>query len=300
MGKVRLKEIIAPIIITLSLYCTAVVLFIFTGYLFYLYNFLYIGTAIGVGIFLFAVLPKSKKHIGRKISLFFVGTYMLLFLGFFMFENMQIEGFFFYLFAGSFAGAVIHFSIGKIAGLIIFNRGWCGWACWSAMIFDLLPYSNSKGRIPKLGWIKYAHFLASLSLVLILWFVFRYRYDRTAELYWLIAGNLFYYIAGIGLAFKLKDNRAFCKYLCPITFFLKGLSRLSILKVASDKNCNLCGICEKACPMDIKLREYIKNNKRILSSECIFCNNCINCCPKDALKITVGFDYSAKDLLNKK
>ena len=32
-------------------------------------------------------------------------------------------------------------------------------------------------------------------------------------MFWLfIAGNVLYYILGIGLAFVLKDNRAFCKY----------------------------------------------------------------------------------------
>ena len=30
-----------------------------------------------------------------------------------------------------------------------------------------------------------------------------------------LAGNALYYIAGIALAFAFKDNRAFCKYLCP-------------------------------------------------------------------------------------
>ena len=52
---------------------------------------------------------------------------------------------------------------------------------------------------------------------------------KTAHLeqimFWLfLAGNALYYIAGIALAFAFKDNRAFCKYLCPITVFLKPVS----------------------------------------------------------------------------
>ena len=39
-----------------------------------------------------------------------------------------------------------------------------------------------------------------------------------------LAGNAVYYISGIVLAFVLKDNRAFCKYLCPVTVFLKPMS----------------------------------------------------------------------------
>ena len=37
------------------------------------------------------------------------------------------------------------------------------------------------------------------------------------ELALLIAGNIFYFFSAIVLAYALKDNRGFCKYLCPIT-----------------------------------------------------------------------------------
>lgn len=46
-----------------------------------------------------------------------------------------------------------------------------------------------------------------------------------------LVGNLLYYIAGIALAYKLKDNRAFCKYICPITVFLKPASYYSITRI---------------------------------------------------------------------
>ena len=39
----------------------------------------------------------------------------------------------------------------------------------------------------------------------------------------------FYYIADIALAFIFKDNRAFCKYLCLVTAFLKPMSCFSLL-----------------------------------------------------------------------
>ena len=50
-----------------------------------------------------------------------------------------------------------------------------------------------------------------------------------------IEGNLIYYVVGIGLAFKLKDNRTFCKYICPITVFLKSSSYFSILRVTVNR-----------------------------------------------------------------
>ena len=51
-----------------------------------------------------------------------------------------------------------------------------------------------------------------------------------------LAGNVLYYIAGITLAFIFKDNRAFCKYLCPITVFLKPMSYFSLLRVHCDES----------------------------------------------------------------
>ena len=127
----------------------AVVLWKTSGAIFYLFNFLYIGTSLGVGGTVYALLPKAKKYQGRRLSQLLIGTYMLGFLGFIARENMQIEGFFFYLLAGFFAGAVIHYVIAKVIGPAIFNRAWCSWACWTAMVLDFLPFPRNKnGRLP--------------------------------------------------------------------------------------------------------------------------------------------------------
>lgn len=96
----------------------------------------------------------------------------------------------------------------------------------------------------------------------------------------------------------LKDNRAFCKYVCPITVFLKPTSKFSLIKIRTDKKCKMCGACEKACPMYIKLTEYIKKNTRVLSSEYILCNDCINACPEGALDASLAFDFSPKEEIN--
>jgi ferredoxin-type protein NapH len=297
----NLKKISVPLIIMAALWAAGIVLWLTTEKIFYLVNFIYIGTSIGFGISLYILLPKKKKAVGRRVSQFLVGSYMLFFLGFIQFENMQIEGFFFYLFLGIFAGAAIHYIVGKVLGPLIFSRGWCGWACWTVMILDLLPFKKSKGRKKGLGYLRYAHFLLSLGLVIALWFTFTCSdvYVGINELYWLIGGNIIYYAIGISLAFILKDNRAFCKYVCPITVFLKPASKFSLIKIKTDKKkCKLCVACEKACPMDIKITEYIKKNKRVLSSECILCNDCINACPEGALDNSFAFDFSPKEEIN--
>ena len=158
-----------------------------TGKVFYVYNFGYIGTALALGIFLSSAMPERHILWGRRIAQFLVGSYLLVYVGFIRRENMQIEGFFFYLFAGVFAGATLHYFIAKVAGPAVINRGWCGWACWTAMVLDLLPWKRSPGRYRKWGIVRYVHFFVSLGIVLYAWFVLGtrdlYQYSMT-EVYW--------------------------------------------------------------------------------------------------------------------
>ena len=100
-------------------------------------------------------------------------------------------------------------------------------------------------------------------------------------------------------AFRLRDNGAFCKYLCPIAVFLKTTSRFALLKVRGDpEKCNMSGLCEKACPMDIRIRDYIAAGTRVLSTECIFCSSCVNACPNGALRVMARLDLGGRELLH--
>ncbi len=301
----ELKNLRAPVILIVSFWTIAIVLWQTKGNIFYLFNFGYIGTAVGIGIGLYVVLPSKKKPTGRRVAQLLIGIYMLGFLGIIEMENMQLEGFFFYLLSGLFKGSVIHYFVAKIFGPILFGRGFCGWACWTAMVLDFLPYKRNKTGRVTVKWesLRYVHFGFSLLLVLVLWFLFQYRPIPMgqAELVWLVGGNTLYFVLGIILAFMLKDNRAFCKYLCPITSILKITSRFALLKIEGDKEkCTLCGACNKACPMDINIMEYVNNGERVLSTECIFCFTCKTVCPEGILDDTFRMDIGGKELIQRR
>ena len=257
----------------------AVILYLTTKNLFYLLNFSYIGTCITVGSYLYM----NNIKYARNVVQFAVGLYMLIYLGIISNENMQIEGFWYYLFLGVFEAAVIHYLVAKIIGPIIFGRGWCGYACWTGMILDLLPYKVPKEKRKKLGFIRYITFLLSFIFVAIL---FIFKFDNLSNImFWaFIIGNVIYYITGISLAFIFKDNRAFCKYICPITIFLKPVSYFALIRVKRDKDkCINCKKCIKSCPMNVDMLD--NSRKRKNATECILCNNCVRNCPKKALHL---------------
>ena len=271
------KKNLLPIIFLVIFETVAVTLWLTKNNLFYLLNFSYIGISISLGIFLFT---RKNKH-ARRVTQLLVGTYMLIYLGLISGENMQIEGFWYYLFTGVFEAATIHYAVAKIFGPLIFSRGWCGFACWTAMILDFLPYKTPNKPRKKIGWIRYITFAVSLIFVTALFLAKAGNIERI--MFWaFIIGNVLYYAFGIVLAFLFKDNRAFCKYICPITVFLKPMSYFSLIRIKCDtKKCVSCGKCSKVCPMDVDVTD--NSRKRKNGTECILCMECVKHCPKDAL-----------------
>ena len=255
----------------------AVTLWLTKDNLFYLFNFSYIGTSIAFGLFLFS---RNYKH-ARRIVQLLVGTYMLVYLGLICNENMQIEGFWYYLFTGVFEAATIHYAVAKIFGPLLFGRGWCGYACWTAMVLDFLPFKQPQKPAKKWGEIRYLTFTASFVFVAALFLCKAGNLERI--MFWaFIIGNLVYYAVGIALAFLCRDNRAFCKYACPITVFLKPMSYFSLLRIKCNKEkCISCGKCKRVCPMEVDVTDNGRNRKN--GTECILCMECVKNCPKHAL-----------------
>ena len=176
------------IIMITTFYSLAIILAITMNTIFYLYNFMIIGTAIACGLGLWPVVSKKNKRKARMVSQFLVGGYLFfglglgliyIFWGYLQPENMQFAGFWFYSLAGIFGAASMHYAIAKIFGPLLFNRGWCGWACWTAAILDLLPWKKSPGRKPKLGILRYVFFAVWTIILFILIYGFNYTLHST-------------------------------------------------------------------------------------------------------------------------
>ena len=192
-------------------------------------------------------------------------------------------------------------------------------------IKDWGKVKKSPGRIKKIGILRYIHFIISSLSIIILFFLFNYTLNSifgavgltgTAlpeniniynnifvipEFWWFLIGNIIYFLIGIILAAALKDNRAFCKYLCPITVFMKIGGKLSIMKIGGDPDkCIQCKACSRSCPMDLNVHQYTNKGMRVTSSECILCMNCINACPNNTLKITNKLDKRYREFIHYK
>ncbi len=274
----EIKKIIWPVLLWLVFESIAVTLWLTKQNLFYLFNFTYIGTSVAIGIF----LVQFRYQHARRVAQLLVGTYMLVYLGLLSHENMQMEGFWYYLFTGVFEAATIHYAVAKIFGPLVFGRGWCGYACWTAMILDFLPYKVPQKPRKKWGAVRYITFVLSFVFVSALFLAQVNHMERI--MFWaFLIGNGLYYMVGIALAFVLQDNRAFCKYVCPITVFLKPMSYFSLLRIRCDESkCISCGKCKRVCPMDVDMTD--NSRKRENGTECILCFECAKVCPKGALK----------------
>ena len=273
----RTKKYLMPVIMFIIFESIAITLWLSKQNIFYLFNFSYIGISVSLGVFLFI---REYKY-ARRIVQLLVGIYMLVYLGLICNENMQIEGFWYYLFTGVFEAATIHYAVAKIFGPLFFGRGWCGYACWTAMVLDFLPYKTPHSPRKKIGWIRYLVFLLSLIFVSTLFLCKVGNIEKI--MFWaFIIGNCLYYAVGILLAFLFKDNRAFCKYICPVTVFLKPMSYFSMIRIKCNKSkCISCGKCKKVCPMDVDVTDNSRNRKN--ATECILCLECVKSCPKKAL-----------------
>lgn len=81
-------------------------------------------------------------------------------------------------------------------------------------------------------------------------------------------------------------DRFFCKYICPAGAIYAIIGKISPNKIVRDENaCIHCKLCSKSCPVNIDVEKV----EKVISAECISCQECVNVCPKkDVIEIKMG------------
>lgn len=108
--------------------------------------FPWIGGSITIGLW---VGEKYKaKDLGRRVAILLAAPVFLIFLGLMQRENLQLDEVVFYgayfLTAGIFSRVLIHYAVAKVGGPLIWGRGFCGWACWTAAVLEWLPVKENR------------------------------------------------------------------------------------------------------------------------------------------------------------
>jgi len=258
------------------------------------------GLSLGPCLAGYLSAPLRYKQLLRRIVLVTGGLSILAPLA--GATSLELESCFALLFAGTMGAAIGHTLITVILGPLAFGRLLCGWGCWRSMILELLPIGRSPGR--RRGAWRFLPFVGlalSVGSAAFLYFSLGHLPGGTAgmihgtSLLPLAALCGIYSVLSIGLAFLLRDSRAFCKYLCPSGAILSFTSRAALAKMASRAGgCDGCGACSRACPMDIAVAEYASAGRRVTSGECILCQRCAQACPRGTLRLTLGLDLARR------
>jgi ferredoxin-type protein NapH len=253
-----------------------------------------LGLSLGPCLTAYATAPHPLKQRMRRLVLLTGGLSVLApaLLGA---GSLDLEGFFVLLLAGTAGAALGHTVVTVIAGPLVFGRALCGWGCWRAMVLELLPARRGAGR-RRGAWalLPYLGLATSVAASAFSFFTLGHRPPPgaggtgAAVLPVLVACSV-YYAASIGLALAMKDQRAFCKYLCPSSAILRWTSRPALLRIVARADaCDVCGACTRACPMDVDVAALALAGRRVGPGECVLCQRCVHACPKGALHLTFG------------
>lgn len=193
---------------------------------------------------------------------------------------------------------------------VLFGRLICGWMCPFGLAQDLLhkiPFPGKKKNMPGHKYLRYLRYAVLILFVIVLpsfavnaagigkpWFCEYICPSGT-----LFAGLPLIILnpglrAAVGWRFFLKTGvlaavvllairfyRPFCKYLCPLGAFYGLFNPVSFYRFRIDTTqCIKCGVCQKACGMDIRVWETPN------STDCIRCGDCKTACPEHAIHST--------------
>jgi len=195
---------------------------------------------------------------------------------------------------------------------ILFGPIFCGWICPFGGFQDFIATTLGK-RVSKKKFNRYISEKADSILKWNRYVILVLVIYMTAKSYVTVLENINPYhallnlfigefsiiglvILGLVVVASLFVQRPWCKYFCPYGAFL-GLFNLVRIKaiVRKDTSCVHCKMCEKNCPMNIKM----SNQGVVRDVRCISCMECTSghACPKeDTLKMagTKGKDKAVK------
>ena len=203
-----------------------------------------------------------------------------------------------------------------VTGFLLFfgallGRFVCGWLCPFGLVQDLLhkiPFVKKLRKLPGDRWLRFLKYVILVGFVIVLpltvldivgqgqpWFC---KYICPSGTLFagipLVASNpalqsalgwLFNWKVAVLVVLLLLSvvvYRPFCRYLCPLGAIYGLFNPVALYRFRIDaQKCTHCGVCQRACPMDIPVHSAPN------SPECIRCGKCKAACPHGAICSTL-------------
>ena len=116
-------------------------------------------------------------------------------------------------------------------------------------------------------------------------------YVDTANTTTIVLSILADFLFGLMVALALTVRQPFCR-ICPMLALHATFRKLGLLRLVKQATprCERCGICAKACPMDIREIHTEMEKRDITFEDCTLCGRCVEFCPdKDVLQLKYAF-----------
>ncbi len=112
-------------------------------------------------------------------------------------------------------------------------------------------------------------------------------YVDTASTTTLVLSMLGDFLFGLVVALALTVRQPFCR-ICPLLALQATFRKLGLLRLVKNATprCERCGLCVKACPMDIVEVQTEMTKRDVTFEDCTLCGRCVEFCPdKEVLQL---------------
>ncbi len=95
------------------------------------------------------------------------------------------------------------------------------------------------------------------------------------------------FLFGLMIALSLQVRQPYCR-VCPMLALHAVFRKVGLVRLVKNATprCEKCGLCAKACPMDIREIHTEMEKKDVLHADCTLCGRCVEFCPdKDVLQM---------------